>query len=63
MGGRHDGACLLLSKIKDKSFRRHFPEGEPADYETDMTERIHEMVANTPGDFQKVITQEREKND
>ena len=44
-----------LAEISQDAFRRHFPEGEPADYEPQMAERIHEIVADTPGDFQKVM--------
>ena len=46
---------LILRKFAQKGFRRHFPEGEPEDYEAEMAERIHEIVADTPGDFQKVM--------
>ena len=44
-----------FAEIAQKGFRRHFPEGEPEDYEAEMAERIHEIVADTPGDFQKVM--------
>ena len=44
-----------FSEISQKAFREHFPEGEPADYEAEMAERIHKIVADTPGDFQKVM--------
>ena len=44
-----------FAEISQKAFRRHFPEGEPADYEAEMAERIHKIVADTPGDFQKVM--------
>lgn len=44
-----------LAEISQNAFRRHFPEGEPADYEAEMAERIHKIVADTPGDFQKVM--------
>ena len=44
-----------LTEISQKAFREHFPEGEPADYEAEMAERIHKIVADTPGDFQKVM--------
>ena len=44
-----------LAEISQKAFREHFPEGEPADYEAEMAERIHKIVADTPGDFQKVM--------
>ena len=44
-----------LAEIAQNGFRRHFPEGEPEDYEVEMAERIHEIVADTPGDFQKVM--------
>jgi len=45
-----------LAEISQNAFRRHFPEGEPADYEDEMAERIHKIVADTPGDFQEVMT-------
>ena len=44
-----------FAEISQKAFREHFPEGEPADYEQEMAERIHEIVGDTPGDFQKVM--------
>ena len=44
-----------FAEIAQNGFRRHFPEGEPEDYEAEMAERIHEIVADTPGDFQKVM--------
>ncbi len=44
-----------FAEISQKAFREHFPEGEPADYEAEMAERIHKIVADTPGDFQKVM--------
>ena len=50
-----DGPKIDLAKISQDAFRKHFPEGEPADYEPQMAERIHEIVADTPGDFQKVM--------
>ena len=51
-----DGPKIDFAEISQKAFREHFSEGEPADYEAEMAERIHEIVANTPGDFQKVMT-------
>lgn len=51
-----DGLKIDLAEISQNAFRRHFPEGEPEDYEAEMAERIHEIVADTPGDFQKVMT-------
>ena len=50
-----NGPKIDLAEISQDAFRRHFPEGEPADYEAEMAERIHEIVADTPGDFQKVM--------
>ena len=50
-----DGHKIDLAEIAQNGFRRHFPEGEPEDYEPEMAERIHEIVADTPGDFQKVM--------
>ena len=44
-----------FAEISQNAFREHFPEGEPADYEAEMAERIHKIVADTPGDFQKVM--------
>ena len=55
IGVDEDGPKFDLAKISQKAFREHFPEGEPADYEAEMAERIHEIVADTPGDFQKVM--------
>ena len=51
-----NGPKFDLAEISQKAFREHFPEGEPADYEAEMAERIHKIVADTPGDFQKVMT-------
>ena len=50
-----NGPKIDLAEISQKAFREHFPEGEPADYEVEMAERIHKIVADTPGDFQKVM--------
>ena len=50
-----DGPKFDLAEISQKAFREHFPEGEPEDYEAEMAERIHKIVADTPGDFQKVM--------
>ena len=50
-----DGPKIDLAEISQTAFRRHFPEGEPEDYETEMAERIHKIVADTPGDFHKVM--------
>ena len=50
-----DGSKIDFAEISQNAFRRHFPEGEPADYEAEMAERIHKIVADTPGDFQKVM--------
>ena len=50
-----NGPKIDFAEIAQNGFRRHFPEGEPADYEAEMAERIHEIVADTPGDFQKVM--------
>ncbi len=49
-----NGPKIDLAEISQQAFRRHFPEGEPADYEAEMAERIHKIVADTPGDFHKV---------
>ena len=50
-----NGPKIDLAEISQEAFRRHFPEGEPADYEVEMAERIHKIVADTPGDFLKVM--------
>ncbi|MCG9132320.1 hypothetical protein J5I95_11620, partial [Candidatus Poribacteria bacterium] len=50
-----DGPKINFAEIAQNGFRRHFPEGEPEDYAAEMAERIHEIVADTPGDFQKVM--------
>lgn len=50
-----DGPKFDLAEISQKAFREHFPEGEPEDYEAEMAERIHKIVADTPGDFHKVM--------
>ena len=50
-----NGPKIDLAEISQKAFREHFPEGEPADYEAEMAERIHKIVADTPGDFHKVM--------
>ena len=50
-----DAPKIDFAKISQDAFREHFPEGEPADYEAEMAERIHKIVADTPGDFQKVM--------
>ena len=55
IGVDEDGPKFDLAEISQKAFREHFPEGEPADYEAEMAERIHKIVADTPGDFQKVM--------
>lgn len=55
IGVDEDGPKFDLTEISQKAFREHFPEGEPADYEAEMAERIHEIVADTSGDFQKVM--------
>ena len=51
-----NGPKIDFTEIGQKAFREHFPEGEPADYEAEMAERIHKIVADTPGDFQKVMS-------
>ena len=48
------GGTVDFSKISMDVFRRQFPEGEPADYEQQMAQRIQEIVASTPGDFETV---------
>ena len=55
IGEDEDGPKFDLTEISQKAFREHFLEGEPADYEQEMAERIHEIVGDTPGDFQKVM--------
>ena len=50
-----NGPKFDLAEISQTAFREHFPEGEPADYEAEMAERIHKIVADTPGDFHKVM--------
>ncbi len=50
-----NGPKIDLAEISQKAFREHFPEGEPADYEAEMAERIHKIVSDTPGDFHKVM--------
>ena len=50
-----NGPKIDFAEISQNAFREHFPEGEPADYEAEMAERIHKIVADTPGDFQKVM--------
>ena len=50
-----NGPKIDLAEISQNAFRTHFPEGEPADYEAEMAERIHKIVADTPGDFHKVM--------
>lgn len=49
------GVEMDFSETAMKVFRRQFPEGEPADYEPQMAQRIHELVASTPGDFETVM--------
>ena len=49
------GPKFDLAEISQTAFREHFPEGEPEDYEAEMAERIHKIVADTPGDFHKVM--------
>lgn len=44
-----------LSKVAMEIFRKQFPEGEPSDYEEQMAERIHKIVAETPGEFEQVV--------
>ena len=50
-----NGPKIDIAEISQQAFREHFPEGEPADYEVEMAERIHKIVADTPGDFHKVM--------
>ena len=50
-----DGPEINWEEISQRAFREHFPEGEPEDYEAEMAARIHEIVADTPGDFRKVL--------
>ena len=42
-------------KFQKRLFVNISPEGEPEDYEPEMAARIHKIVANTPGDFEKVM--------
>ena len=49
------GGTVDFSETAMKVFRRQFPEGEPADYEPQMAQRIHELVASTSGDFETVM--------
>ncbi|RKU12396.1 hypothetical protein C6501_11110 [Candidatus Poribacteria bacterium] len=49
------GAEINFSETAMKVFRGQFPEGEPADYEPQMAQRIHELVATTSGDFEEVF--------
>ncbi len=51
------GGTLDFSKISMDVFRREFPEGEPADYEPQMAERIHKIVGTTSGNFEEVAMQ------
>ena len=44
-----------LAEISQKAFRRHFPEGEPEDYEPQMAARIREIAFATPGDLPEVM--------
>ena len=50
-----DAPKIDWEEITQSGFREHFPEGEPENYEAEMAARIHEIVADTPGDFQKVM--------
>ena len=50
-----NGPKIDFAEISQQAFRRHFPEGEPEDYEVEMAKRIHEIVAATPGNFQEVM--------
>ena len=50
-----NGPKIDWEEISEKAFRKHFPEGEPEDYEPEMAARIHKIVADTPGDFEKVM--------
>ena len=49
------GAEINFSETAMEVFRGQFPEGEPADYEPQMAQRIHELVATTSGDFEAVF--------
>lgn len=44
-----------LAETSMMVFRQRFPEGEPADYERQMAERLHEVVAKTSGEFEEVM--------
>ena len=56
IGVDEDGPKIRLGgNFTKRLSAEHFPEGEPADYEAEMAERIHKIVADTPGDFQKVM--------
>lgn len=49
------GAEINFSETAMKVFRGQFPEGEPADYEPQMAQRIHELVATKSGNFEEVF--------
>lgn len=51
------GGATDFSEISMDVFRRQFPEGEPADYEQQMAQRIHEIAATTSDDFEEVMLQ------
>jgi hypothetical protein len=51
------GGTVDFSKISTDVFRKQFPEGEPADYEPQMAERIHKIVSTTSGNFEEVTMQ------
>lgn len=51
------GAEINFSEIAMEVFRGQFPEGEPADYEPQMAQRIHEIVTTTSGGFEEVMMQ------
>ena len=49
------GGTVDFAETAMEVFRRQFPEGEPADYEPQMAQRIHEIAAKTPGNFEEVF--------
>lgn len=49
------GGTVDFAETAMEVFRMQFPEGEPADYEPQMAQRIHEIAAKTPGNFEEVF--------
>lgn len=50
-----NGTQIDLAKISQTAFRRHFPEGEPEDYEPQMAARIREIAFTTQGDLPEAM--------